>query len=214
MIFLNACSTVQHAVELTNAGVPTVIATLEEIEDNVAFILAVRFYNGIANGLPLERAWHEAESEIHIRFDQSDTRTMYQDGKAGAGERFPWEIHYKEGAEKVKEWNLPDAVNNPLFGLPPIPKTHNLPETPFVFMDRCRRQHAELFFGRSFYIRRLYNLITDSSTQPIILLFGQSGVGKSSLLEAGLLPRLEETHTWIYIRRKQERVYPEPWKKP
>jgi WD40 repeat protein len=205
LIFLNACSTVQHALELTNAGVPAVIGTLEEIEDNVAFILAARFYNGIANGLPLERAWHEAEYEIHIRFDRSDSRTMYQDGKAGAKERFPWEIHYKEGAEKVKEWNLPDAVNNPLFGFPPIPKTHNLPETPFVFLDRCRRQHAELFFGRSYYIRRLYNLSTGSSAQPIILLFGQSGVGKSSLLEAGLLPRLEETHTCLYIRRKQEK---------
>ena len=120
LIFLNACSTVQHAEELTNAGIPAVIGTLAEIEDNVAFILAIRFYNGIANGFPLERAWREAESEIQIRLDQSDTRTMYQDGKAGAGERFPWEIHYKEGAEKVKEWNLPDGVNNPLFGLPTI----------------------------------------------------------------------------------------------
>ncbi|NIM13963.1 MAG: CHAT domain-containing protein, partial [Candidatus Aminicenantes bacterium] len=204
LIFLNACSTIQHARELNNAGIPAVIGTLEKIEDNAALILATRFYNGLANGLPIERAWREAELEIEIKLGPSNTQALYQDGYAGDTDRFPWEILYKQGAEKVKEWNLPDAAHNPLFGLPAIPETYTLPEPPFLFLDRCTKKHAKIFFGRSYYIRALYDRVTDKNTAPIILLYGQSGVGKSSLLEAGLLPRLEKTHTCIYLRRIQE----------
>ena len=36
-----------------------------------------------------------------------------------------------------------------------------------------------------------------------MLFYGQSGVGKSSLLAAGLLPRLEDSHAVRYARRDQ-----------
>lgn len=201
LVFLNACSTVQHARELTNAGIPAVIGTLEAIEDNTAASLAARFYNGLANGLPIERVWQEAQSAIQLRVGPSNAGAVYQDGAAADDDRFPWEIHYKEGAEKVKEWNLPDAVHNPLFGLPPIPGRYTLPHTPFHFLRRCTKEHARIFFGRSYYIRALYNLVTTRNASPVIFLYGQSGAGKSSVLEAGLLPRLEESHTVLYLRR-------------
>jgi hypothetical protein len=43
---------------------------------------------------------------------------------------------------------------------------------------------------------------------PIVLFYGQSGVGKSSLLAAGLLPRLEASHSVRYTRRDQARGLP------
>jgi len=46
-------------------------------------------------------------------------------------------------------------------------------------------------FRRGYEIRELYDLVTAPAGAPIILYFGQTGVGKSSVLEAGLLPRLE-----------------------
>ncbi|MBV5332230.1 ATP-binding protein, partial [bacterium] len=46
-----------------------------------------------------------------------------------------------------------------------------------------------------------YDLITAADSSPILLLYGQSGVGKSSLLAAGLLPRLEFSHDVHYLRR-------------
>ena len=100
---------------------------------------------------------------------------------------------------------MPEAVDNPLFGLPPIPKTHDLPETPFLFLKRYERQHAEIFFGRSYYIRDLYHRVSDRNAPPIILLYGNSGVGKSSLFDAGLNPRLENEYEVIYARRDQEK---------
>jgi WD40 repeat protein len=204
LVFLNACSTQQHALELNRAGVPLVIATSQDIFDGTALQLADRFYNGMGNGLPLERAWREARDEIITRTGESNTSAMYQDGKATDDERFPWQFYYKEGAESVSQWNLPDAAHDPLFGLPPIPQTYPLPQSPYFFLGRFRREHAPLFFGRSHYIRALYNRVTHENAAPVILLFGQSGAGKSSLLEAGLLPRLEQSHTCLYLRRSRE----------
>jgi WD40 repeat protein/DNA replication protein DnaC len=205
-IFLNACSTQQHALELIQAGIPAVIGTSQDIDDQVATKLAIRFYNGIANGFTLERAWREAEYYIKIRMGSSNLNDMYHWSQHEKHQdRFPWDIFFKEGAEKVKEWNLPDVVNDPLFGLPSLPQTYKLPEKPFLFLERYQRKHAEIFFGRSYYIRQLYNRIIDGKSSPIILFYGQSGVGKSSLLEAGLLPRLEDSHTVLYVRRNQEK---------
>jgi len=205
-IFLNACSTEQHALELKQAGITAVIGTSQLIDDKVATKLAIRFYNGIANGFTLERAWREAEDYIKIQYGSSNFTAMYHwEYQQKHPDRFPWNIHFKRGAGEVKKWNLPDAANDPLFGMPSLPHTNKLPDKPFLFLHRYEKKHAEIFFGRSYYIRELYNRIIDKKSSPIILLYGQSGVGKSSLLEAGLLPRLEETHLIIYIRRNQEK---------
>jgi WD40 repeat protein len=206
LVFLNACSTQQHALALKLEGIPAVIGTSQRIKDEVATGLAIRFYHGIANGFCLEGAWRDAEDYIKTKAGLSNFDDMYHWGQQKKHEdSFPWNIFFKEGAEEVKEWNLPAAANEPLFGLPAIPNTHNLPDFPYLFLNRYERRHAEIFFGRSHYIRKLYNCVTDKNTAPIILMNGQSGVGKSSLLEAGLLPRLEESHTIIYTRRLQEK---------
>jgi WD40 repeat protein len=204
-VFLNGCSTQQHALELTKAGIPAVVGTSQSINDEVATNLAIRFYNGIANGATLERGWLDAEDYIKTQKGTANFRALYWEGKEEIEDRFPWDIFYKKGSEKVKGWNLPEAANDPLFGMPEVPDTYGLPETPFLFLNRYERKHAKLFFGRSPYIRELYNRITDPKSPPIILLYGQSGVGKSSILDAGLMPRIQESHTVFYIRRIQKK---------
>ncbi|HMN28030.1 MAG TPA: AAA family ATPase, partial [Caldilineaceae bacterium] len=67
-----------------------------------------------------------------------------------------------------------------------------------------RRSDAPIFFGRGHQIRELYSAVTDHTAAPLVLFYGQSGVGKSSLLDAGLLPRLEQAHSVVYMRRDQE----------
>ena len=47
-------------------------------------------------------------------------------------------------------------------------------------------------------------MVTRPNSTPIVLLYGQSGVGKSSILAAGLIPRLEESHEVCYVRRNEE----------
>ncbi|MFQ5633493.1 MAG: AAA family ATPase, partial [bacterium] len=207
MVFLNGCSSQQQALDLLEAGVPAVVGTSQKINDDVATGLSLRFYKGLSQGATIDRAWAEAVDQVKVEKGAGNFRDLFGDESDDeeAPDRFPWEIYFREGAEVVKDWNLPEAVQNPLFGLPPIPKTHDLPETPFLFLKRYEREHAEIFFGRSYYIRELYNRVSDTKSPPVILLYGQSGVGKSSLFDAGLNPRLEKEYKVIYIRRIQEK---------
>src|SRR6185295_8614014 len=57
------------------------------------------------------------------------------------------------------------------------------------------------FFGRGREIRGLYEAVTQPERAPLVLLFGATGAGKSSLLAAGLEPRLEASHEVFYLRR-------------
>ncbi len=202
IVFLNGCSTQQQSLELIQNGIPAVIGTSNSINDEVATSLSVRFYRGLAKGLSLERTWNEALDAAKME-KGNDLKAFYRSKKELEVDAFPWNFHVKEGSEIVRQWNLPDEVQNPLFGLPELPQKFNLPARPFRFLERYKPEHAELFYGRSAYIRELYNRCTDANSAPLILFNGQSGSGKSSLLDAGLLPRLEQVCQVVYLRRDQ-----------
>ncbi|MBL0112495.1 MAG: CHAT domain-containing protein [Saprospiraceae bacterium] len=201
LIFLNGCSSEGQATDLLKSGIPAVIGTTASINDEIATSLATRFYSSLGDGSSIEKAWADATDEVKIKNGTGNTRALYWPGKQEVNDRFPWVIQFKPGAEIIKEWNLPDISGNPLYGLPVIPQSYNLPESPFLYLNRYERKHAEVFFGRSYYVRSLFSSVADSQGPPIILLCGQSGTGKSSLLEAGLQPRLESRYEIIYLRR-------------
>lgn len=57
-------------------------------------------------------------------------------------------------------------------------------------------EQQHLFFGRDEDILRLHRLV---KTQTLALLYGKSGLGKSSLLNAGLLPRIQQEGEYIPV---------------
>ncbi|TVQ14377.1 MAG: hypothetical protein EA361_07915, partial [Bacteroidetes bacterium] len=63
--------------------------------------------------------------------------------------------------------------------------------TPFT------RQQSRIFYGRDKDIDKVLTLI---QVEKKVLLYSKSGLGKTSLLEAGVLPKLPETYTTISIR--------------
>jgi WD40 repeat protein len=204
LVFLNGCCTQQQAQDLVQAGVPAVVGTLRTIDDAVATELSVRFYKGLTAGAPIARAWKEAEDKIKTEKGTSNFRAMYWHGKMEeATDRFPWDISYGQDAEIVKEWSLQKAADEPLFDLP-IPASYyrKLPPTPFIELRDFKKEEAAIFFGRSAEIKKLHDHIT--GTQPVILFYGKAGVGKSSLLQAGLAPRIENKYAVKYIRRQAQ----------
>jgi len=204
LVFLNGCSTQQQTQELHDANVSVVISTSRSIDDKVATDFADLFYQGLAGGATLRKAYREASAAIKTT-KGGDLRALYfgdadkpEDHRNESG--FPWNLYPREGSENADQWNLPEAVGDTLFGLPPLPE-QDLPESPYRHLNWFRREDAEVFFGRGHEIRKLYGLLT-TGTQPIILFYGQSGVGKSSLLDAGLMPRLEQSCEVRYLRRR------------
>ncbi len=198
LVFLNACSTRRQVQGLLDAQVPAVIATSRAIEDRVAMNFARRFYQSLAGGASIRTAYREAEAAIRTAHGD-DTRGLYW-SEAPSDAPWPWALYLRDGAEAAAQWNLPEAAGDPLFGLP-TPPPRDLPAIPFRHLNWFDREHAEVFFGRGHEIRDLYQRITAPHSAPIILFYGQSGVGKSSLLAAGLLPRLEGDYQTRYLRR-------------
>ncbi len=188
LVFLNGCSTQGQVQDLLAAGVPAVIATSESIEDTVATELSSRFYKALASGAPFRSAFTEATAAVQ-------TRTGEIQG------RLPWDLYVASGAEEhVNHWSLPLVARNPFFGLPALPAM-DLPLSPFKHLSSFTREDAVVFFGRGREIRELFEAVTPQDGAPIVLLFGATGVGKSSLLAAGLQPRLEASHEVLYLRR-------------
>ena len=201
LVFLNGCSTHGHATNLLAAGVPAVIATSRAIDDAVATRFAIRFYQGLAGGAGLRVAFEEASASQQA--GNGRLRAIYRKDVDLTDARLPWDLYVRDGAAAVEEWSLGESAGDPLLGLPPLPIT-DLPLKPYRHLNWFGREHAPVFFGRAREIRELYERLTSPHTAPVTLLYGQSGVGKSSLLAAGLLPRLDQVSTTRYARRDRD----------
>jgi hypothetical protein len=204
LVFLNGCSTVQQTFALLEANISAVISTSRAIDDQVATDFSCQFYQGLAGGAGLQKAFDEAEATIETTCGD-DTRALYLNDAAGYtntfdAEQLPWLLSFRPGMDHVASWNLPNAVDDPLFGLP-VPPERDLPESPYRHLNWFTGKDSEVFFGRGHQIRELYDRLTAPRTAPIMLFYGQSGVGKSSILDAGLIPRLEHDYDVRYLRR-------------
>jgi AAA+ ATPase superfamily predicted ATPase len=72
-------------------------------------------------------------------------------------------------------------------------------KSPFKFLDSYTKEDREIFFGRDREIEELYQRVFDSR---LLLVYGVSGTGKSSLIHCGLANKFHETD-WLplVIRR-------------
>ncbi|MFN8207563.1 MAG: ATP-binding protein [Bacteroidales bacterium] len=67
--------------------------------------------------------------------------------------------------------------------------------TPFKFLDSYTREDREIFFGREQEIEELYRKVFESK---ILLVYGVSGTGKSSLIHCGLANKIQESD-WLPV---------------
>src|SRR5437764_15063593 len=64
---------------------------------------------------------------------------------------------------------------------------------PFKFLDSYGKEDTAIFFGRDEEINALYEMVYQS---PILLVYGASGTGKTSLIQCGLASRFQ-SHDWL-----------------
>ncbi|MGW3345318.1 nSTAND1 domain-containing NTPase [Nonomuraea rubra] len=66
------------------------------------------------------------------------------------------------------------------------------PPNPYRGLRAFGEEDAPFFFGREDFVTEL---MADAEERPLIVVAGRSGSGKSSVLAAGLVPRLQREHT-------------------
>jgi hypothetical protein len=219
LVFLNGCSTRHQVKRLLDAGVPAVIATARAIDDRAATKFAVAFYEAlttgssdenrkITGGCGLGRAFAAAEGLVRAAHGGNPRHILAKAPTAFDNfddDGWPWRAQYNSDKyENADLWNL--FEDNPLSNLP-LPGDIDWPSDPYRSLESFERDHARIFFGRERAIRELHDLLTlpaESAESRLILFFGQSGVGKTSVLKAGLLPRVEALFATRPCRRSDQ----------
>ncbi|NET66445.1 MAG: hypothetical protein F6K63_19455 [Moorea sp. SIO1G6] len=82
------------------------------------------------------------------------------------------------------ELNLPPA--------PPLDQSQN----PYRGLKSFEEKHSALFFGRTLLVEKLQNFV---KANPLTVVLGASGSGKSSLVKGGLIPNLRQYKTWCIL---------------
>ena len=75
--------------------------------------------------------------------------------------------------------------------LPPAPPL-DASKNPYRGLESYKEEHSELFFGRTELVEKLHNFV---KIHPLTVVLGASGSGKSSLVKAGLIPKLRQDNT-------------------
>ncbi len=76
------------------------------------------------------------------------------------------------------------------------PGTENILINRYPGIKPFSEKEQSLFFGRESDIKALNSLIF---IKQVVVLYGKSGYGKSSLINAGIIPELKQNDSWIYF---------------
>ncbi len=200
LVFLNGCATGGQVEKLLELGVKAVVATSNPIDDTKAQTFARYFYLSLSQKASIQEAFDVAKSHL-ITSNQMNEEEISLHRSLGSRKKQPKIAPQPWGLFSQSESALRWSLDLPYFGLPALPDQlyTKLPDDPFIALNHYTREKAPLFFGRNGDIYHLYQSVQDEN-KSLILYYGESGVGKSSLLDAGLLPRLHDFQV-CYLRR-------------
>jgi hypothetical protein len=89
-------------------------------------------------------------------------------------------------------------------GATPVDVSESIKHTPYRFLDYYRLEDRDIFFGRESEKRIL---LADVIVARLVVLFAQTGTGKTSLINAGVRPLLEDQgYATFFVRVKKDPV--------
>lgn len=213
LIFLSYCSRSMFVQPLLQAGIETVVGTSHHLSQAQTTEFAAIFCQQyLVYGQTTGHSYEQAIKGSDILLGTQARQFAELHGNAQLRLRRWWQCEYESktkiiGTPPTPEPRIIGAPTVSTADLPPLPTTLQPPIVPFPGTRPYLAREAAVFFGREHELSVLYNQLM-TAQPPIILLYGQSGVGKSSLLKAGLWPRLSEQFTRLYLNgQKSPRLF-------
>lgn len=113
---------------------------------------------------------------------------------------------YEDWAAWVRELSAGPPLSSSKYTSSVFAPDIGLPNAPFRGLAPFRREDARIFFGRKADVESVLHHLDQEHRDQWIFLYGQSGVGKSSFLQAGLIPQIELEHDIHYLRLEGEGI--------
>lgn len=197
LVFLNGCSNAKIVENIANKNELNVIGTHSKVPDGLARQFSEAFYkNLIDKNMSVELSFMGAKTDLST-MSPSASRSIDLDDQITLGDSNYWFL-----VKPDNSWKLKDAVHH--CNLIPEITPKVLPPKPYKGLRNYTLNDAEIFSGRCKEIYECLEILNNYDEKYLVL-HGQSGVGKSSFLQAGLLPRLSNQYQSVsYLRTLED----------
>ena len=215
LIFLNGCHNEGQVDAFHSAGVPVVIATSQKVNDATAADFACEFYKSLVGSdeVSLQAAFIAAKQKMqlsssdgvfsaHILSELKDEQELDEGNRAPnlatvhkpvEQVALPW-LLYAQITEQ-EYWTLGKLLTQER----PVLGDDRQPVNPYKGLASFTEKDKNFFFGRESLVNDLTKNIKES---PLVTLLGASGSGKSSLINAGVIPKLTQEVDWKIVSVK------------
>ncbi|MFZ1027001.1 MAG: CHAT domain-containing protein [Limnoraphis robusta] len=166
-VILNACYSEVQATAISQY-VNYVLGMNKAVGDKAALAFSVAFYDGLAAGYEVEEA-HELGCSQMMSFLEHETPVLKKKPLIDS------EIDSEEN---------PDLTAFKDF----------IPPNPYQGLAAFGEEDADFFFGQENFVHKL---VESTNQQPLVGVIGPSGSGKSSVVFAGLIPKLRQEGNWL-----------------
>lgn len=189
LAIFNSCDGLGLARDLATLHIPQMIVMREPVPDLVAQAFLKGFLAAFTRGEPLYLAVRQAREQLQGLEDEFPCATWLP-------------VICQNPAELPMTWQ---AVSQARVQHIPSPKPTKILPCPYRGLSAFQETDAAFFFGREGFTNKLLRTV---QSQPLIAVVGPSGSGKSSVVAAGLIPRLRAEGTWlIRTMRPSQRPY-------
>ncbi len=164
------------------------IYLLNKIQKNKAIYTSVQFGRELQTG---QSEWSEGTTLLDMlkRFEE---RIQETESEARAVPEFEEDVTMKSEPDSE-----PPSAPGSSEESRSVEKT-GIHKNPFKFLDYFEAEDEDIFFGRQ---QEIQDLMRKFHQSDLVIVHGESGTGKTSLVKAGLIPQLSaEVYVPVYVR--------------
>ena len=194
LVVLNGCHNAGQVRLFHDAGVSVVIATHRAVNDDSAAEFARQFYSILLA--------HPKQTTLRQAFEQASSNALMGDNRDAVpygrslniedAEQHGWDWDVFLQDEAQREWAFYELITTARRVLDQNGKLYN----PYKGLEAFQEEDQSWFFGRENVTQGLLaTLLPENNarqTQRFFSLLGASGSGKSSLINAGVIPKLRK----------------------